>query len=123
MRVSRSLVLLLAASLFAGATLRAQSLEASPTTLHRAVAERARPGQVFLRIAASEARRPRRWPYVIGGAVLGAAGAGIWLGHAVNQSNDQMVFPQFVIGIVGIGAGVGALGGLIVSLVAVPPRH
>jgi hypothetical protein len=64
--------------------------------------------------------RPRRWPYVVGGAVVGGAVGGVWLAHRAARTDDAMVFPIYGVGAVAAGAALGALGGLIVSVVVHP---
>ena len=70
--------------------------------------------------ASSSVHRPRRWPYVVGGAVVGAAAGGIWLARQVARTDDAMVFPLFAAVPVALGSGLGALGGLTISVIVDP---
>ena len=70
--------------------------------------------------AASSAHRPMRWPYVVGGAVLGAAAGGVWVARQVARNDDAMPFPLIIAAPIVVGAGVGALGGLTVSAIIEP---
>jgi len=67
-------------------------------------------------VSAPPARPVRRWPFIVGGAVVGSAGAGLWLARGVKWDNDGMIFPVVpVAAVVTAGAGIGALGGWAVS--------
>ena len=66
--------------------------------------------------------RPRRWPYVVAGAVVGGVAGGVWVVHEVSKTDDAMFVPVVAVGAVAAGAAVGALGGLIVSVI-VDPRY
>jgi hypothetical protein len=48
---------------------------------------------------------------------------GVWLAHRAARTDDAMVFPGYVVAAVGAGAAMGALGGLIVSVVVHPSVH
>jgi hypothetical protein len=64
------------------------------------------------------ARPVRRWPFILGGAVVGSAGAGVWLARSVKWDDDGMILPVVPIAaIVTAGAGIGALGGWAVSAI------
>ena len=58
------------------------------------------------------ARPVRRWPFILGGAVVGSVGAGIWLARGAKWDDDGMILPVVPIAaVVTAGAGIGALGG------------
>ena len=68
---------------------------------------------VPLEIAESSKQLVPRWPFVLGGALIGGAAAGGWYAYQVSKSDDPMLDlsgPVIAIGTVG-----GALVGLIVA--------
>jgi hypothetical protein len=68
--------------------------------------------------SAGRANSLPRWPFILGGAVVGAGVAGMLIGREVARSDDGMILPVVPLaGIVVAGAGVGALGGWTVSAV------
>jgi hypothetical protein len=98
-----------------GKALGAQQLSRMRVGLpERAAAALAAPAVVTVSVAAAK-RRPKRWPYVLGGAVVGAVGMGFWIAYGVAHTDDAMVFPPLVVAELAVGAGVGALGGLMIS--------
>jgi len=73
-----------------------------------------------LGVTVAESPAPSRWPYVIGGALLGGIATGAWLAYQLSKDDDPMM--TFAVPVVGIGAAVGALTGLLVSqVVRTPP--
>ena len=115
MPLSQSLLVLAASALLAAPPLRAQALAAARVGIApRAAATTARP-RVILAVDAPSAPRHARWPYVLGGAAVGAGVTGLVLANQIRHTDDGMVFPQYVVVAVGAGAGVGALLGWAVS--------
>jgi hypothetical protein len=48
-------------------------------------------------------------------AVVTVVGMGFWIAYGVAHTDDAMVFPPLVVAELAVGAGVGALGGLMIS--------
>ena len=104
----------------AAGRLSGQSLAAARVGLVTPSADSAAFRAPVIPVPRSANGEPRRWPYVVGGAVVGGAVGGVWLAHRAARTDDAMVFPGYVVGAVAAGAAVGALGGLIVSVVVHP---
>lgn len=118
--ISKSLVTLGSLLLLSTAQLGAQQLADARVTLRPMVvpspgAQLVAPIGLATTIGAFNPRTPHRWPYVVGGAVLGAIAGGVSLAARVKRTDDGMVFPMYMAGATATGAGLGALGGLIVS--------
>src|SRR5689334_17513126 len=62
---------------------------------------------------------PARWPFVLGGALIGGVAAGAWYAYEVSKNDDPMI--DLSVPVVGIGIAAGALTGLIVSQVVRGP--
>ena len=71
-------------------------------------------------LVARSAQGPKRWPYVVGGALVGAVAGGTWIVHRVAHTDDAMGVPVYAVGVMAAGTGLGALGGLIVSAIVQP---
>ena len=117
MKRSPSLFLLGAVGLFAAAPLQAQALASMRIGITREASATGGSPRAAFRVAQAESRRHQRWPFVLGGAVVGATAAGLVLANGIRQTDDAMVFPQYVAAFIGVGAGIGALGGWAVSAV------
>ena len=111
----RSLLLLAVGVLLAGPPLRAQTLASAQVGIARMPAASGAPHTLVLHVEAPPAGRRARWPFVLGGAVVGAAATGLVVANQIRHTDDAMVFPQYVVVVVGAGAGVGALLGWAVS--------
>lgn len=66
-----------------------------------------------LRVVTSAEALPSRWPFVLGGALIGGVTAGVWYGHEVAKSEDPMI--DLSLPVVGIGIGAGAFAGFLVG--------
>jgi hypothetical protein len=114
----------LLALLLVALPLQAQRLESAQRGVSRAslpavplVATRSVP-------AAGRVRSVSRWPFVLGGAVVGTGVAGALIAREIARSDDGMILPVVPIaGVVIAGAGVGALGGWAVSAVILRARN
>ena len=111
----RSLLLLAVGVLLAVPPLRAQTLAAAQVGIAPVAATTGAPRTLALHVEASPAGGHARWPFVLGGAVVGAAATGLVVANQIRHTDDAMVFPQYVVVVVGAGAGVGALLGWAVS--------
>ena len=111
LRVLAPLGVTLCALTLSPAPAGAQQLDALPTCARWFAAG----GQAALAPHAVDAAfaKPRRWPFILAGGILGGAIAGAWYAHEAAASGD----PMFDLSepVVGIGVGVGALAGLILS--------
>src|SRR5690242_8111513 len=110
------------AVLIAALPLPAQQLQRTQSGVTRAAQSpptRAALTLVPLAVPSAPPARPvRRWPFIVGGAVVGSAGAAVWLARGVKWDDDGMIFPVVpVAAVVTAGAGVGALGGWTVSTI------
>ena len=119
MRLVRHGILGPFALLITALPLGAQQLERAQRGVRRAssaqIAITTMPG-----ISAADRRRPvPRWPFIVGGAVVGSAVGGALIAREIARGdNDGMVLPVVPIaGAVGAGAGVGMLGGWAISAV------
>ena len=114
MLLSRS-ISLAAGVLLAVSPLRAQTLASARVGIAPLPATASAPRTLVLHVEAPAARGHARWPFVLGGAVVGAAATGLVVANQIRHTDDAMVFPQYVAVLVGAGAGVGALLGWAVS--------
>ena len=111
---------LCAATLFCAVSLGAQQLAAARVGLAHPSQQLARPASAPHLSSPRSARPIRRWPYVASGAVIGGAvGAGLMI-RQIARTDDAMGGEVFVVGATAAGAGLGALGGLIVSVIVRP---
>ena len=105
----------------ASVTLAPTPLEAQHLATMRVGVGQAAPAvsspHVAPRLALTVTRPPRRWPYIVTGAVLGAATTAVVFAGMIEQSGDPPVglSPALVAIVVGSGATVGALGGWAIS--------
>ena len=120
MRPTRALLICSAVVFLAPAQLPAQRLAVARVALPSPPVVSASLRAPSIAVPRSAVGEPRRWPYVVGGAVVGGAAGGLWLAQRAARTDDAMVFPVYVVGAVGAGAALGALGGLIVSVVVHP---
>lgn len=120
MRPTRVVLVSTAIACLAAGRLSAQSLATVQVALVHPAAAAAPFRAPALAIPRSVAGEPRRWPYVVSGAVVGGVAGGVWLARRAARTDDAMVFPGYVVGAVAAGAALGALGGLIVSVVVHP---
>lgn len=70
------------------------------------------PQAAAMRLTASEARRPRQWPYVAGGATIGALATAGSLAYWFSKNNTECIcspfmFAPVVLGGAALGAGAG----------------
>jgi hypothetical protein len=56
---------------------------------------------------------PPRWPFVLGGALIGGVAAGAWYAHEVSKNDDVMF--DLSLPVVAIGIGAGAFTGFLVG--------
>jgi hypothetical protein len=69
-------------------------------------------------VAVGRSRPVPRWPFLVGGAVVGSAVGGALIARQIARSDDGMILPVVPIaGAVVAGAGVGMLGGWAISAV------
>ena len=120
MHLMRVVLLYGAVACLAGGRLSAQSLATAHVGLALPSAAPAPFRTLGPAVGHSAAEGPRRWPYVVSGAVVGGAAGGVLLAHRAARTDDAMVFPVYAVGAVTAGAALGALGGLIVSVVVHP---
>jgi hypothetical protein len=66
-----------------------------------------------LHVVESASAPPSRWPFVLGGALIGGVAAGAWYAHEVAKNDDPMI--DLSLPVVGIGTGVGAFAGFLVG--------
>lgn len=120
MKPAGALVVLGMVSCVAAARLPAQSLASARVGLAQRLAVSVAPRAAPVFVIPAAGTGPRRWPYVVVGALVGGAAGGVWVARRAARTDDAMVFPSYVAVAVAGGAAVGALGGLIVS-VAIHP--
>ena len=119
MRRSALIIIVTAAVCLTAGELHAQQLASGQVGIARPVAVRTARS---VTLAPMSRGRPRRWPYVVGGAVVGGVAGGLWLARQAAKTDDAVEVPVVAIGAVAGGAALGALGGLIVSVI-VDPRY
>ena len=112
-RRSRAVLGALAALL----TLATAPLQAQHVTAMRVGVAQAAPATSPPRLTLDVTRPARRWPYIVTGAVLGAAATVAVLANQIEKSDDPPIglSPAVVTVAVASGATVGALGGWAVS--------
>jgi hypothetical protein len=116
--LTKSLLVAVAGALLAATSLAAQDLASAHVGVARVLTATDRPLRASYQIEEALATQRPRWPFILGGAVIGAAAASFALTNALRLTDDAMIVPpQFIVGVVGVGAGIGALGGRAVSAV------
>jgi hypothetical protein len=118
--IPRLLRFFCAAALFCAGSLGAQQLAAARIGLSLPSHELARSESVAALPVARSARQIKRWPYVATGAVIGSVVGGGLMISRIAREDDAMGGGIFVVGAAAAGAGLGALAGLIVSVIAQP---
>ena len=110
---------IVACAIAASVTLTPVPLEAQHLAAIRVGVGQAAPAASQPHVTLDVARPARRWPYIVTGAVLGAAATVAVLANQIEKSDDAMLglSPASVTIVVGSGATVGALGGWAVSSV------
>jgi hypothetical protein len=98
--------------------LQAQQLDRTQSGVTRATQPQLTLVTRTAKAAAPRERSVRRWPFIVGGAVMGSVGAGVWLARGVKWDDDGMALPVVPIAaVLTAGAGIGAIGGWTVSAV------
>ena len=111
----RAVLVFVTATLLAVIPLSAQSLDAARAGFVLPARELRMAPDIARGLDQANARAKPRWPFVVGGAVVGGAVAGAWMANSIRKTDDAMVFPQYVVAILGVGVGVGALAGWVVA--------
>jgi hypothetical protein len=118
--IRRTLSIQCAATLLFTGSLGAQQLAATRVGLTRPDREIARSASLTPLQAGRSTGHVKRWPYVVTGAVIGGVvGTGLVV-RQIARTDDAMIVEPFIIGGAVAGVALGALGGLIVSVVVRP---
>jgi len=122
MTVSRSLTILGALAMVAATPLAAQEFVVTRLAIAPVAAPISAPSTAAMQVSDAAAGPRHRWPYVVGGAAVGAIAGGLLLANRIGHEQDPRLVPRHAIVYIGLGAGLGALGGWALSGAAWWPR-
>jgi hypothetical protein len=87
-------------------TLHAQLLTTLPVGVRRPLVSSRLDARMTGSISAPEVRQPTpRWPFILGGALVGGVVAGGWYAHEVAKSDDPIIDLSGPVIAIGVGAG------------------